>query len=96
MLGTMTYNLDASWTYDNEGRVTLEAYPAAYDFPSHSKTTNQYSYTYDAMGRPSSMAIGPSGTGLQVAQVQQYNASDQIKSWTYGQTPVWKVYLPHR
>ena len=47
---SQTINLAATFSYDNEGRMTGETYPA-----DNSGTTANLSYTFDSMGRLNTM-----------------------------------------
>ena len=51
-------NLDAYWTYDNEGRVLTTQYPVVTDPNSGDPTSTAYTYNYDTMGRASTMTNG--------------------------------------
>ncbi len=75
-------NLDAYWTYDNEGRVLTEQYPVANDPSTGDPTSTAYTYTYDTMGRPITMTTGSQYD--YVVNGLQYNASDQMLQISYG------------
>src|SRR5208282_6491700 len=75
-------NLDAYWTYDNEGRVLTEQYPVATDPSTGNPTSTAYTYTYDTMGRPITMTTGSQYD--YVVNGLQYNASDQMLQISYG------------
>ena len=81
-VGLQQANLDAYWTYDNEGRVLSVQYPVVYDPNTGDPTSTAYNYTYDTMGRPSTMpttmAFASSDRNLRRCTGVQYNASDQI------------------
>ena len=48
--GSATFSLGATFTYDNEGRMTAETYPS-----DNFGTTASLGFTFDSMGRPSTM-----------------------------------------
>ena len=75
-------NLDAYWTYDNEGRVLTEQYPVANDPSTGNPTSTAYTYAYDTMGRPITMTTGSQYD--YVVNGLQYNASDQMLQISYG------------
>jgi RHS repeat-associated protein len=78
--GMQQYDLDAYWTYDNEGRVLSVQYPVVTDPGTGNPTSTAYNYTYDNMGRPSTM---PNGYGGYNVNGVSYNASDQLLSIGY-------------
>ena len=61
--GSAQGDLNASWTYDNEGRVTGTTYPqwknAGVTVPGSS-----YTYAYDTMGRPNTMTNALTASSL--------------------------------
>src|SRR5579863_1221280 len=66
-----TLNLDASYTYNNEGSVTSVTYPAS---------GNTYTYSFDSMYRPSGLSDPVNGTDVwNVA----YNAANQFTTIGY-------------
>src|SRR5271165_1264285 len=67
--------LSASFTYDNEGKMTSVTYPSV---SNHSGT---FTTTYDAMSRPSSMTDGPAD--LTISNVS-YGPSNELLSIGYG------------
>jgi len=79
-------NLDAFWTYDNEGRMLTEQYPVVTDPNTGNPTGTAFNYTYDTMGRPSSMVNDPNDPDptQRGAFGVQYNASDQMTNISYG------------
>jgi hypothetical protein len=66
-----TGNLDASYSWDTEGRVTSAQYP---------DMVNPLNYQYDAMGRISSMSNGPYSYNT-IAEAA-YGPADQILTLT--------------
>ena len=54
--GSSTNDLDASYTFDNEGRMTGQTYPTA------SAAGETFAYTFDAMGRPNTMTSNAGAT----------------------------------
>jgi hypothetical protein len=55
---TQTRNLDAGYTYDNEGKMTSVTYPTTYSFVYPNLVASEgptYTYSFDSMARP----IGP-------------------------------------
>lgn len=72
---------------DNEGRVLTAQYPVVNNPNTGRPTGTFYNYTYDTMGRPSTMVTGPSDPdipNMAVANGLQYNASDQTTQISYG------------
>ena len=84
--GAYQANLDAYWTYDNEGRVLTVQYPVVTDPNTGNPTGTAYDYTYDTMGRPSTMVNDPNDPDptQRGAFGVQYNASDQMTAISYG------------
>ncbi len=83
--GTGTDNLDSTYTYNNEGKVTAMTYPTttpgytsgvAYNVPGAS-----YNYSYDSMYRLGGMTT--SG-GTTVVNGVSYNAANQLLGMTYN------------
>jgi len=64
--------LEASWQWDNEGRMTRVTYPL---------NEAEYTYSYDTMGRLSGMVNAQ--TGQAVAGEAQYNVAGQMTSLSY-------------
>ncbi|HEV3333839.1 MAG TPA: RHS repeat-associated core domain-containing protein [Bryobacteraceae bacterium] len=73
-------NLDATYTWDNQGRVTQMAYP---------QSGPTYAYGFDVMGRATSMKEN----GTQMATVG-YNWASQITSMTYDAFSDTRTYDP--
>ena len=73
-------NLDAAYTWDNQGRVTQMAYP---------QSGPTYAYGFDVMGRPTTMQEN----GTQMATVG-YNWASQITSMTYDTFSDTRTYEP--
>jgi RHS repeat-associated protein len=63
--------LDASWTFDNEGRMTSVVYPNA---------GPTYNFTYNSMGRPSGMT--QSGGGTLVSNIT-YGPAGELLTMSY-------------
>ena len=69
-------DLQGTWTYDTEGRVTQILYPNAANVASGQQPT--YNYTYDAMGRLSTLY-----TQFQsLVSATTYNAATQLTQVT--------------
>lgn len=64
-------NLDATYTYDNEGRTASVSYPLG---------GNTYTYSFDSIHRPSTLT---DQNNNQVVSSVQYNAANQILSMNY-------------
>jgi len=73
--------LAAAFTYDNEGRRTQVKYPNWNNYGTP-VTGPAYTYGFDAVGRPASLA----GDGQTWVQNVIYNAASQITSMQYLQT----------
>ena len=57
--GTSSANMDAHYSYDNEGKVTSIAYPSTQYFTGNSASAGPtYNYSYDSMGRLSGLSDG--------------------------------------
>ena len=82
--GLNQINLDAYWTYDNEGKVLTTQYPVVDDPNSGNPTSTAYTYTYDTMGRASTMTNGLNSPYDYVVNGLQYNPSDQMLQISYG------------
>ncbi len=91
----VSQDLEASWEYDNEGKMVSVTYPSAMvGVPPYVQQGNGATYTtaYDAMGRPVSMGslvtnatYGPAGelltmTGV-VNETRSYNSRLQLTAW---------------
>ncbi len=78
--------LTGSYTYDNEGRLTSEAYPITYTSNSNGAPVplpqKVYNYSYDGMGRPVGMTdnLNPVNTYVQGVT---YNPADLVTQGTY-------------
>jgi YD repeat-containing protein len=77
--GTMTRNLDASYAYNNEGKVTSVSYPATDAGPGP-----VYNYTYDSMGRLAGMTDQSNTTD--VTGVTYSAANDLLTISYFGAT----------
>ena len=80
--GVSTVNLDAYWTYDNEGRVLSSTYPVVTDPNTGNPTGTLFNYAYDTMGRPSTMMTGPNDPDIPnryVATGVQYNPATLMR-----------------
>src|SRR5271166_4725828 len=71
------FNLAATYTYDNEGRMTAETYPT-----DHGGTTSSLSYTFDNMGRLSTMTDNVAMQTL--IQGTSYGPANELTSITGG------------
>jgi len=58
-----TVDLDAFWTYDNEGRMLTVQYPVVTDPNTGNPTSTAFTYAYDNMGRPTTITSGIDGSG---------------------------------
>ncbi|MFN0103858.1 MAG: hypothetical protein ACKV2U_17470, partial [Bryobacteraceae bacterium] len=55
--------LESSYTFDNEGRMTGQTYPAAHDLMGTTEVPGvSFAYGFDAMGRPKTMTQGGATT----------------------------------
>lgn len=76
----LTQNLDAFWTYDTEGKVVSVKYPDTKAVDNFGQASipvigDTYTYTFDAMGRPTDLtATMGDGTG----------SYKQVQGTTYG------------
>jgi hypothetical protein len=70
--GFINLPMAASFTYDNEGRTTSITYPSG----ATNTGTGPYSYTFDALGRPTGLGSYASGA--------TYNAANQLTQITYA------------
>ena len=71
-------SLDASWQYDNEGKMTSVKYPNTGS--GGAVTGKTYTYTYDSMGRPQALSDGTS----QVASSTTYGPAGELTYLAYG------------
>src|SRR5262249_3558074 len=73
-----------SQTYDNEGRVATAKYPDAYDNSVGTTVTGRtYTYTYDTLGRPISLADNRP-TPVTWGNNGQYGPAGELRQMTYG------------
>jgi len=74
----LTANLDANFTYNNEGKITAMTYPSTV---SQNTTTPgaSYNYSYDSMYRLSGMTSG----STTVVNNVSYNAANQLLGMSY-------------
>jgi YD repeat-containing protein len=79
--GAASIALDAYWTYYNEGRPLTVTYPVVTDPSTGNPTNTSYTYSYDTMGRPSTMT---NSIGAYTANSVTYNANDQMTYIGYG------------
>ncbi len=77
-------DLDTVQTYDNEGKVLTVTYPDVLGFSSDSTPIPgaTYTYTYDAVGRPITLADNRQ-TPVNWVQNVQYGASSELKQIDY-------------
>ena len=73
-------NLDATYTWDNQGRLTSMAYP---------QTGPVYAYGFDVIGRPTTMQEN----GTQMATLA-YNSVGQVSAMTYDAFSETRTYDP--
>jgi hypothetical protein len=81
--GTQTRNLDAAYTYDNEGKMTSVNYPTTYSWNGSQlvpATGPTYTTSFDAMSRPSSMVDQTNATKVNNIT---YNPANQLTAVTY-------------
>ncbi len=90
---TLTRNLDAAYTYDNEGKMTSAGYPTTWTYtgggvaqPTPGPT---YSYSFDSMSRLAGMTDQNNNTN--VSNVT-YNAANQLTGITYFGSPETRTY----
>jgi RHS repeat-associated protein len=76
-----TANLDSTYTYNNEGKLTAISYPGTTSVSGTSVPGASYNYYYDSMYRLSSMTT--SG-GTTVVNGVSYNAANQLLGMTYN------------
>ena len=72
---TVTTNLDASFSYNNEGKITFMTYPT-----SVNGGTPTYTYSYDGGGRLSGMSDGSSST---LVNPVTYGPSNELTNISY-------------
>ncbi len=76
-----TANLDSTYTYNNEGKLTAITYPTTDNGSGTSVPGASYNYSYDSMYRLSGMTT--SG-GTTVVNGVSYNAANQLLGMTYN------------
>jgi RHS repeat-associated protein len=76
-----TANLDSTYTYNNEGKLTAITYPSTDNGSGTSVPGASYNYSYDSMYRLSGMTT--SG-GTTVVNGVSYNAANQLLGMTYN------------
>ncbi len=76
-----TANLDSTYTYNNEGKLTAMTYPSTDNGSGTSVPGASYNYSYDSMYRLSGMTT--SG-GTTVVNGVSYNAANQLLGMTYN------------
>jgi YD repeat-containing protein len=88
-----SYDLDATYVYDNEAHMTTLTYPTAYTADQFGNLTAQpgltYTYTYDAMGRPYSL-IDNQAPAVHYVNTVVYNAANQPTSRTGSVSGTWQ------
>jgi RHS repeat-associated protein len=77
---TVKVNLDSTYTYNNEGKVTAMTYPATINGLNVSTPGPTYNYSYDTMYRLGGMTDGNSNT---IVNNVSYNAANQLLSMNY-------------
>src|SRR5712692_243036 len=75
-----TVNLDATQTYDNEGKMTSVTYPTTYGLNGVPTTGPTYTYQFDSMHRPNSLNDQNSNI---VANNVQYGPANQLLQISY-------------
>ncbi len=90
--GAPAQNLDAFWTYNNEGRVQSVQYPDTTDAATLATIPGYvYTYNFDQMGRPSELAAG-AGLGTPTYKHVQnvtYGPSGEMTGIQYVSSAVW-------
>ncbi len=86
VFGSQPIDMDAGYTYDNEGRVTAIAYPFAQVNSDHTTASGPvYHYTYDSMGRLNHMAEDAANKTW-VDSVTYGSAGEMLQMQAYGFT----------
>jgi hypothetical protein len=84
---TQTLNLDAAYTYNNEGSVASTTYPTTYAMNDNGVLTPSagpgYGYNFDNMYRPSGLGTG-TNYGTTVVSAVNYGPSNQLLGMTYN------------
>ena len=82
---TRTDNLDSTYTYNNEGKVTAMTYPTTTPYYTSGVPNNvtgaSYNYSYDSMYRLAGMTTSGSTT---VVSGVSYNAANQMLTMNYS------------
>ena len=81
--GSQTRNLDAAYSYDNEGKMTSVNYPTTYSISGFFPVATAgptYTYSFDAMSRPTTLT---DQTSFAAVNSVQYNAANQVTSMNY-------------
>ncbi len=90
---TLTRNLDAAYTYDNEGKMTSAGYPTTWTYTgggvAQSTPGPTYTYSFDSMSRLAGMTDQNNNTD--VSNVT-YNAANQLTGITYFGSPETRTY----
>jgi RHS repeat-associated protein len=90
---TLTRNLDAAYTYDNEGKMTSAGYPTTWTYTgggvAQSTPGPTYSYSFDSMSRLAGMTDQNSNTDVSGVT---YNAANQLTGITYFGSPETRTY----
>jgi len=76
-----TLDLDAAFTYDNEGRMLTEQYPSSGP-PGSTVAGPNLSFAYDAMGRPNTLTDATANQ--QIIQSASYNAAGEVTQISGG------------
>jgi RHS repeat-associated protein len=80
---TLSVDLNGSWTYNNEGRMTSVSYPTD---PNYSPPTTApiYTYSFDGMGRLSGMVLTNTQNAGTMLSGVTYNAAGQTTNGANG------------
>jgi RHS repeat-associated protein len=78
---TQTANLDSTYTYNNEGKITAMTYPSTVNGAGTSIAGAGYNYSYDGMYRLSGMTDSSSNT---IVNGVSYNAANQLLGMTFS------------
>jgi RHS repeat-associated protein len=76
----VTVNLNATYTYNDEGEMTAVTYPST-GFSTAPVAGGSYEYTYDSMYRLGGMTTS---SGSTVVNNVSYNAANQLLTMSYG------------
>jgi RHS repeat-associated protein len=78
---TVTVNLDSTYAYNNEGKLTAMTYPSTIGVGGTSVPGASYNYSYDSMYRLGGMTDSNNNT---IVSGVSYNAANQLLGMTYN------------